>query len=150
MNGGSLLVRDTASGEQNVYIAPLQYQFSGNGLYQGPWGINFAASLFSRQGFAQPFYRNQGTGDVVQPSKRVLVVSNVDDGTLPSVTEFDGRIEKMSSFGRYKVAFDLDVFNLFNSPTVLADQHVVTSTVAGQPQEIMNSPDRPGLGGNRR
>ena len=138
MNGGSLVVHDTSSGEANVYIIPLQYQFTANGMYQGPWGINFAASLFSRQGFAQPFYRNQGTGDVVQPSKRVLVVSNVDDSRLGAVTTFDARIEKMQSFGRFKVAFDFDVFNLFNSPTVLADQYVVTSTLAGQPQEIMN------------
>jgi hypothetical protein len=138
MNGGSLVLHDTASGEGNVYIIPLRYQFSGNGMYQGPWGINFAASLFLRQGYAQPFYRNQGTGDVVQPSKRVLVVSNVDDGTLQAVKTLDARIEKMQTFGRFKVAFDFDVFNLFNSATVLADQYVVTSTLAGQPQEIMN------------
>jgi len=138
MDGGSLVLHSTSSGEQNVYVIPLRYQLSANGLYQGPWGINFAANLFIRQGYAQPFYRNQGTGDAVQPSKRVLVISNVDDGRLPSVKTLDTRIEKMVTLGRYKVAFDLDAFNLFNSATSLANQFVVTSAAAGQPLEIMN------------
>jgi hypothetical protein len=138
VNGGSLVLHDTSSGEGAVYIVPLRYQLSANGLYQGPWGINFAGNIFFRQGYAQPFYTSQQTSDVVQPSKLVLVASNVDNNRLPSLTQFDGRIEKMSTFGRYKVAFDLDVFNLFNSSTVLANQYVVTSTVAGQPQEIIN------------
>src|SRR4029077_6639780 len=85
VNGGSVVLHDTASGESNVYIIPVRAQFSAAGMYQGPWGINFAGTFFFRQGYAQPFFRNTNTGDVVQQSKSVLLISNIDDGRLPSV-----------------------------------------------------------------
>ena len=38
---------------------------------------------------------------------------------LPAVKSFDARIEKMFTFDRDQVAFDFDIFNVFNHGTVL-------------------------------
>ena len=54
-------------GKGGAVVAP-KWQVIANALYQLPWGFEFAASLFARQGFARPI---------------VLRLSAGRDGTLP-------------------------------------------------------------------
>jgi hypothetical protein len=138
VNGGSMVVYDNSSGENNVWILPVHYQITANGLYQGPWGLNFAGNLLVRQGFAQAYYMQVPTTDLGQGFKNVLLTSNVDSNRLPTVATFDARIEKMVAIGHYKVALDLDAFNLFNTATVLANQYNAATSTFGQPLEIIN------------
>jgi hypothetical protein len=74
----------------------------------------------TRQGYSQPFYRSQVvTGDALNNRKTVLINRDVDAKRLPAVTSLDGRVEKAFTFGPANLAVDLDLFNLFNSGTVL-------------------------------
>jgi hypothetical protein len=135
--------RAAGSGKSNAYLVAPKYQLIANGLYEGPWGLNFAANMVTRQGYAQPFFRsNVTTGDPLG-RKTVLLVDNVDDFRLPAVTSLDARIEKKFSFARGKsaVALDFDIFNLLNSGTVLGNQYdsrLAGPTGFGQVLEIMN------------
>jgi hypothetical protein len=60
---------------------------------------------------------------------------------LPGVATLDLRGEKAFTFSGRELALSLDVFNVFNSSTVLGRQYDVTATGNtgyNQPLEIMN------------
>jgi hypothetical protein len=105
------------------------------------WGASIAASLTSRQGYAEPFFQsNVATGDALG-RKTVLLVPQVDSFRLPAVTSLDGRVEKTFTFGAFRLAIDVDLFNVLNSATVLARQYdarLVGATGFGQTLEIMS------------
>ena len=92
--------RSAGSGKSNIYLVAPKYQIVANGVYQGPWGLNFGGNLVTRQGYAEPFFRsNVVTGDPLG-RKTVLLVDDVDDFRLPAVTSLDARIEKKFTFGK--------------------------------------------------
>ena len=120
LQSGGLVVQPGKSG---IYLLAPKYQISANGSYEAPWGINVGANLVSRQGYGAPYYDRVQTHDALIAKKNVLIVNDVDDFRLPTVTSFDARVEKALVFGRTKLAIDLDVFNLFNAGTVLRRQY---------------------------
>jgi Carboxypeptidase regulatory-like domain/TonB-dependent Receptor Plug Domain len=139
---GDPVVRQAAgSGKTAVYMVAPGYQFVANAAYVATWGIDVAVSVVTREGYAEPFFQSDvATGDPLG-HKTVLIVPHVDDFRLPAVTTFDLRAGKTFMFGFAKVAADFDVFNLFNSGTVLARQYDVRLTGPtgfGQTLEIMN------------
>ena len=140
VNGGLFTVPTAGSGKSQIYLTLPSYQFSANGYYQWRWGINFGGSFLIRQGYAQMFYSNDvGTNDPVYSTKDVLVnAATIGEDRLPSVKSFDARIEKMFTFNRAKVAFDLDIFNVFNHGTVLGRIYDVSSSQFNDVAEIMN------------
>jgi len=117
------------------------YQFAASGLYQARWGIDVAASLVSREGYAEPFFQSDvQTGDPLG-RKTVLIAKHADDFHLPAVTTVDLRLGKTFTFAITKIAVDFDVFNLFNSATVLArqlDARLSGPTGFDQVLEVMN------------
>ncbi|HZR24970.1 MAG TPA: TonB-dependent receptor [Vicinamibacterales bacterium] len=138
-NGGPVVVRSTGSGKSSIYLLPPKYQMTANGLYQGPWGIDFGGNLVVRQGYGEPFYRDRvATGDPVTNLKTVLLTSTVDQFRLDPVASFDIRLEKMFKFGTTSAAFDFDVFNVFNAATVLGYQYNARVSSYNTVQEIMN------------
>ena len=141
VNGGPVVRLSSGSGKSGIYMVAPAYQFSANGLYEGRWGVNVGANLVTRQGYAQPFFQSSvATGDPLG-RKTVLLVKNVDDFRLPSVTSLDGRVEKAFRFGSSTLAIDFDVFNVLNKGTVLGRQYDVRLTGPtgfGQVLEIMN------------
>ncbi|HYM22194.1 MAG TPA: carboxypeptidase regulatory-like domain-containing protein [Vicinamibacterales bacterium] len=131
VNGGPVAVQTSGSGKSNIYLVAPKYQFTANGLYQGPWGIDFGANLILRQGYAEPFYRsNVSTGDSLKPLKNVLIAGTADGSHLPGVADVDVRVEKMFKFGSSNVGLDLDVFNLLNAGTTLGIQYDARKTGA--------------------
>jgi len=137
---GGLVGRPTSgSGKSGIVQVLPKYQFIANGLYQAKWGINLAANLVNRQGFSMSYHRRSvTTSDPIAPRKDILVVESVDDFRLPSVTSLDFRVGKEFAFNRTRLNFDLDIFNLLNSSTVLGRQYNLTATTANNVQEIMN------------
>ena len=122
-NGGPVAVQSTGSGKSGIFLLPPKYQLSANGLYQGPWGLNFGGNWTLRQGYAEPYYRDRvNTHDAVVPTKSILISNAIDQFRLDTVSMFDARIEKQLKFGPTNVALDFDVFNLFNTNTVLQYQ----------------------------
>jgi hypothetical protein len=144
---GGLVMRPTSgSGKSGIYQVLPRYQFILTGLYQAPYGINLAMNMVTRQGFSTPYYWNQidsrGAGfsrpDANSPLKTVLLVEDVGDERLPSVTSLDARVGKEFAFNRVRFNVDLDVFNVLNSSTVLGRQYNLRVSSADDVLEIMN------------
>ena len=128
-DGGVVVRETTGSGKSGIFMIVPSYQFLANGLWQGPWGINVAGSLLSRQGFGMPYFANDvSTPDPVKPLKDVLVVDDIDKHRLPTMTTLDLRVEKTLSFRGAQFALDADLFNVMNSATVLRRQYDVKAT----------------------
>jgi hypothetical protein len=139
INGAVVTVPTAGSGKSQIYLTLPKYQLAANGFYQGPWGVNLGANLVLRQGYSEMFFANDvGTDDPVYTTKDVLVVGTPGKYRLPNVKSLDARAEKEMSFGRARVAFDLDVFNLLNSGTVLGRKYDVEADTFNQITEIMN------------
>jgi hypothetical protein len=141
LDGGLVVVQSGGSGKSSIYqLLPL-YQYIATGMYQARWGIDLGFNLNTRQGFGQPWYRDRVTpGDYFNSTKTVLV-TDVSDHRLPTVTTFDIRVGKALKVQRTSFNFDLDLFNLFNSGTVLGRQYNLRATGAtgfNQVLEIMN------------
>jgi hypothetical protein len=142
VDGGVVVTQTGGSGKSAIFLISPKYQFIANGLYQGPWGINFGGNLLVRQGFGQPFFQGRvATGDVLVARKSVLLVQDLSDNRLPTVTSLDVRVEKAFTFDRWNVIFDVDIFNLGNRDTVLGrqyDRSRTGTTGFNQVLEIMN------------
>ena len=142
IDGGIVVDPASGSGKSFIYLALPKYQFVANGVYQAPFGINLAANLVTRQGYPQLFNAgNTSVADSVTPLKNVLVVGNLADDRLPTVTTLDLRVGKTVEVGQTRIVFDVDIFNVFNSSTLLGRQFDVTATGdtgSGKTLEIMN------------
>jgi len=141
VNGGPVVRQIAGTGTSAVYMVAPSYQFAANAANAARWGIDVAASVTARQGYAEPFFQSDvATGDPLGP-KTVMIVQHADDFRLPSVTTIDLRVGKTFKFGFAKAAADFDIFNLLNSGTVLSRQYDVRLTGLtgfGQTLEIMN------------
>jgi hypothetical protein len=138
-DGGIVIRTSSGSGKSAIYQVLPKYQFIFTGLYQAPYGINLAANMMTRQGFATPYYRTQvPTADPVAARKSVLLVTDLDSNRLPTVTSLDLRLGKEFAFQRARFNVDLDVFNALNSGTILGRQFDLRVTTANNVQEIMN------------
>ena len=138
-DGGKVMRLSTGSGKSGIYQVLPSYQFVATGLYQAPWGINLGVNMVNRQGFSTPYFRSQvSTADPNVRLKNVLVVDDVGENRLPSVTSLDARVGKEFAFNRFRFNVDLDVFNVLNSSTVLGRQYDLRVTTANQVLEIMN------------
>jgi len=101
--------------------------------------IDLGANLVFRQGYGEPFFRSRvNARDPVIAVKNLLLANGADQFRLDAVTSLDARIEKMFKFGTTSVAFDFDMFNLFNNATVLGKQYDARLTSYDTIQEIMN------------
>lgn len=129
-----MTVPTAGSGKSQIYLTLPKYQFIANGYYQGPWGVNAGANWTLRQGYSQMFFAdNVAVDETVYQQKDVLVVgSGVGKYRLPNVSILDARIEKQITFGPRRVSFDLDVFNLLNSGTVLGGKKTSAPTTSMQ------------------
>lgn len=141
VNGGLVVVQSGGSGKSAIYqLLPL-YQFIATGLYQARYGIDLGFNYNLRQGFSQPWFRSRvTTGDYFLNRKSVLV-TDVSDHRLPAAGTFDFRVGKQVRLNRATLNIDLDIFNMFNSGTVLGrqyDRRLTGVTGFDQVLEIMN------------
>jgi hypothetical protein len=139
VNGGAVVISSTGSGKSGIYLVAPKYNFSANGLYQGPWGIDLGANLTARQGYGQPWNRTRvSANDAAVPTKTLLLGPSADANRLPTAVELDARLEKMFKFQRANFAVDLDVFNILNRATTLGIQYDGRVATYNQILEIQN------------
>jgi hypothetical protein len=140
VNGALVTVPTAGSGKSQIYLTLPTYQFTANGYYQGPWGLNLGGNLVIRQGYSEMFFaRAVNTNDPVYSQKDILVLGDkIGKYRLPNVKSFDARVEKVFRFGANQLAVDVDVFNALNSGTVLGRVYDVTSSKFNQVAEVMN------------
>ena len=131
----------TGSGKSSIYMVLPKYQFMANGAYQAKWGITLAGNYLMRQGFSAPYFTlsdTDGAGDAIATEKNVLLVGDVGKNRLPTVHTLDGRVSKNLTYRKLTVNVDMDIFNLFNSSTVLGRDYDLASSGFNQVREIVN------------
>lgn len=108
-----------------------KWQFTANGMYVAPYGVEIAANVFGRQGYPFPIYRGSiGLG--LDTNQRVLVSPTIDAFRMDNVWLTDLRFARPFRLRRGAQTVSLrligDIFNLFNSNTALARTSDIGST----------------------
>ena len=142
-DGDLVVTASGGSGKSGIYQVLPSYQFIATGMYQAPFGINLAANMVTRQGFAkQYFWSPVSTSDPLARNKSVFLLDEAAAERLPTATSLDVRVGKEFSFNagnfRPRINIDLDVFNVLNSATVLGRQYNLRLSSADDVLEIMN------------
>jgi hypothetical protein len=122
-NGGQFAPESGGSGIDNVFTNA-KWLLKASGMYTLPWyDINVAGNFNGRQGYPFPQAvrtpsraNRAGTADVL--------LDTMGDVRLTNFSILDLRIDKAFTFGTARVVPSMDVFNLMNSNTVLAQRRL--------------------------
>jgi len=139
-NGGLVVNATSGSGKSSVYLVQPKYQVVFNGAYQLPLDFDIGASYLLRQGFPMPWNYSTSGGftDTLGSTKSLLLVNDVGAARLPAVQTVDVRVGKrIRFFSKVTLSVDLDVFNLFNSATILGREYRKQSTNYTNILEVM-------------
>jgi Carboxypeptidase regulatory-like domain/TonB-dependent Receptor Plug Domain len=128
-SGGQVASRSAGSGSGDIFING-KWAINANGLYQLPWGMEVAASLFGKQGTPYPYFRTVALGQ--DGNQRVLLTQNVDSDRLDDLWNLDLRLAKNLKAGGANMTFTADLFNVFNSNTELNRQRNLGSARFGE------------------
>jgi hypothetical protein len=139
IDGGLVVNSAGGSGKSSIYMVQPKYQIVANGAYQLKWAIDVGASYILRQGFPMPWNwtTTGGFSDALGSTKALLLVGDFGQARLPAVSVLDIRVGRQVKLKNVAMNFDLDVFNLFNSATVLGRQYSKQSAKYTQIAEIM-------------
>jgi hypothetical protein len=118
-DGGQYASRSAGSGNGDIFING-KWALNVNALYQLPWNVELAATLFGKQGTPFPLYRSVALGQ--DGSQRVLISPSVDDQRFDDLWNLDLRLAKNVRAAGSNMTFTADLFNVFNSNTELNRQ----------------------------
>ena len=104
-----------------------RWNFNANGAFQAPWGIEFAANLFGKQGTPYPYFRNAALGR--EGNVRILLNDELDSIRFDTLWNLDLRASKTVQFGgRGSVQLIADLFNVMNSATEITRERNAAAT----------------------
>jgi len=136
-NGAQFAEQSTSSGLDNVFVnTPWIFRMSGS--YTMPWEkINLAGFYNARADY--PFEQvvtttSRGNG----ASSASLLLNPIGDTRLPTFQQVDFRVDKPFTFGTTKIYASMDVFNLFNQNTILAENRTQNSATANTIKNILS------------
>jgi hypothetical protein len=124
VDGGQFAPQSSGNANGPVYMNA-RWQFNANGMYQAPYGIEVAASVFGRQGYPWPLFRTQALG--ADSGLSVLVTPQIDTFRYENVWDTDLRVARSLRFRSLNVRLIGDVFNVMNANTVLIRNNNVLS-----------------------
>jgi hypothetical protein len=130
-SGGQVGYLSTGSG--TLYWMPSKWQLSANALYQLGKGFEIAGNLYARQGYIRPI--NITVDNTFADS--VLAVG-IGDQRLPNIWNVDMRLAWNKAVGRARLNLTADVFNVFNSGTVLRQVDAADSSAFNRIDQILN------------
>jgi hypothetical protein len=131
IDGGYVVSASGGSGKSGIYMVQPKYQFIANGTYQLPYQIDLGASYLIRQGYPMPWYqRTTKTGNQLSSTMSILLVPDFGQDRLPATQTLDFRVGKTLKMKQVTMNIDFDIFNIFNSATVLGRQYDKSSTSA--------------------
>jgi hypothetical protein len=102
------------------------WAFNVAGLYELPWGFNFGANVYGRQGFPYAQTITVNPEDGLGP--QTVLLGKADRYRYANVFDGDVRIEKSVHVKPLQIDLSVDVFNVANSATVLGRVGKVNST----------------------
>jgi hypothetical protein len=107
-----------------------KWQLSANALYVLPANIELGASLFGRQGYPYPVYRDVTLGR--DSSRRVLVSPDLDSIRYDDLWNLDLRVARSFMIGRRSTQLIADLFNVMNANTGLVRNRNLDSPSFGR------------------
>jgi hypothetical protein len=123
------------SGRKTFYTTP-RWQIYANALVEIPWGLEVSGAIFGREGQALPQYIAIDAG--ADGSLNVLATPTVDARRYNNVWDLDLRLAKVVKLGPTAVTLSAEVFNVFNSGTVLQRFRRVDSSSFDRIDEILS------------
>lgn len=147
IEGGAVAQASTASGAKGLVWINSKWQGTLSGMYTLPLDFNVSTSIFARQGYAAPYYRNLPVTGIPGASTRNFQLGNIDDERMPTVLEWDLGLAKVVRVGTLNVTLQADCFNVLNRNTALqrtlrvrdaAGAPVATNSLDNTLQEIQS------------
>ena len=121
-DGGIVVVSPGAiSGAKTGVFINSKWQGTLSAMYTLPLDFNLSSSVFTRQGYPIPYYRQVAGAEGVPgyaTSKRYQI-GPVDEERLPAVVEWDAGLSKVVKISGLDVTLMADCFNVLNRNTVL-------------------------------
>jgi hypothetical protein len=135
VDGGQLAPRSGGSGKGDIFYNA-RWQFVVNALYQLPGNFEVGTSVFGRQGYVYPVYmRLDAGGDGIL---RTLAVPNIDDKRYDNLWDADFRLAWNLRFSnRSSTQLTADLFNAFNSGTILGRNRQANGGAFGSPTDVL-------------
>jgi hypothetical protein len=134
VDGGAVV--NLTPGGQSEFFINARWSYSVSGLYELPWGLSLAGSVYGREGYpiGEVITVNRPDGLGLTP---VLIEPDMGARRFPSLHLLDLRLQKRLALGRAEATLNLDLFNALNSSVVLRQQTEGTATTFRSPQEIL-------------
>ena len=121
LSGAQYAPETSGSGIDNVFTNA-KWLVKVQGLYTLPWWeVNLSGFYNARQGYPFP-QAVQTPARANRAGIALVLLDPMGDVRLPNLQTIDFRVEKPFTFGRAKVSPTLDIFNLGNVNTVLAQR----------------------------
>ena len=136
VDGGQLAPRSGGSGKGDIFYNA-RWQAVINALYQLPGNFEIGTSIFGRQGYVYPVVLRLSAGN--DGALRTLAVPKIDDQRYKNVFDADFRLaNNIKIGGRSSMQVSLDLFNAFNSNTILGRNRQANSGAFGQPTDVLS------------
>jgi hypothetical protein len=132
VDGGQFAPRSGGSGKGDIFYNA-KWQLNANAFYQFAHDIEVGGNIFGRQGYASPYVLRLSAGR--DGALRAVATPEVDTNRYPNLWDLDLRVAKdirigsgTSSAGPFSIKLALDMFNVMNSNTLLAQGRQVNSS----------------------
>jgi hypothetical protein len=136
-DGEQVYYGSSGSGKSGFFMNS-RWNFKLDGMVQAGWGIHIAGKLNGREGFVFP--ETFRTASRPGGAGRAEVLFNpLGDTRLEQLWVADLRVEKQFTFGQQRFSAMMDIFNLFNEPTVLGRERRQNLSTANRVQDILSA-----------
>jgi hypothetical protein len=136
-DGEQVYYGSSGSGKSGFFMNS-RWNFKLDAMYQAGWGITIAGKLNGREGFVFP--ETFRTASRPGGAGRAEVLFNpLGDTRLENLWVADFRVEKQFNFGTQRFSAMMDIFNLFNAPTVLGRERRQNLSTANRVQDILSA-----------
>ncbi|MGE0359114.1 MAG: hypothetical protein AB7H93_24280 [Vicinamibacterales bacterium] len=135
----------TSTGTDGIIGTDSTVAFRLSGSYRFPWDINFAGSLVANNGY--PYLSNivitraqaatLGLPVTLSRASQTVLLGERGDERFDNVTMVDLRLSKAFRFGSRSITPQVDVFNVGNADTAVANNAVIGGTYLF-PSEILS------------
>ena len=126
----------SGSGPRGDVYVHSKWQYHLMGLYELPLDIDVSGTIYGRQGYPNPEFVAVSRG-ALGSATAVLLNPDLDAVRYDSVHVVDVGVGRRFNFGRTAILFDVDIFNLLNTNTVLQQNRQANSTSFRQAREIV-------------
>jgi hypothetical protein len=135
---GGVLVNSIGggAGARGDVFMQARWSYNAMALYQFPWGISVAGTVYGRQGYPRLQYATVNRGEL-GTATQVLLNPDVGASRYDSLHLVDLRLQKSFRFGPANASVDFDLFNALNENVTLQANRQAESSRFNQAREIV-------------